>query len=210
MWLYYFLKTKFFEWREQKAVNKCFYSHEFFREKDAALLSGYRGQSPYRISKEYLTLKGAKEVHQYGETPLTTMALIAKECDIGAEDTVIEMGAGRGRGALFLAEYVGCRVVAYEQIPAFVEKMVPSSKLKMTLQDMFGADFSKATAIYLYGTMLEDPQVVELTGQFPAGVKIISVSYPLNMYSQDFKTIKSFQGRFPWGKTEIYLNERLV
>lgn len=210
MWLYYFLKTKFFEWREQKAVKKRFYSHEYFREKDQALLSAYEGQSPYRISKEYLALKGAKEVHQYGETPLTTMALIARECGLTPKDTVIEMGAGRGRGALFLAEYVGCQVIAYEQIPSFVEKMVSSSNLKMTLQDMFGADFASATAIYLYGTMLEDPQVVALTQKFPAGVKIISVSYPLDVYSQDFKTIKFFQGLFPWGKTEIYLNERIV
>lgn len=210
MWLYYFLKTKFFEWREQRAVKKCFYSRDSFRVKDEALLSAYKGQSPYRISKEYLILKGAKEVHQYGETPLTTMALIAKECGLGPDDRVIEMGAGRGRGALFLAEYVGCQVMAYEQIPAFVEKMVPSSKLKMTLQDMFGADFAKASVIYLYGTMLEDPQVVELTEKFPAGVKIISVSFPLDAYSRNFTTIKSFLGRFPWGKTEIYLNERIV
>jgi len=210
MWLYYFLKTKFFEWREQRVVANYFYLDAEYRKKDEALLSAYKGQSPYRISKEYLIGRGAKEVHAYGETPLTTMALIAKECQLGIHDTIIEMGAGRGRGALFLAEYVGCKVIAYEQIPAFVEKMISSANLKMLSSDMFSANFSEATAIYLYGTMLEDPSILELTMKFPAGVKIITVSYPLDVYSQGFKTIKTFRGRFPWGKTEIYINERTV
>ncbi|NGX27148.1 MAG: hypothetical protein K940chlam6_01081, partial [Chlamydiae bacterium] len=203
-------KTKLFEWREQKVVEKRFYENASFRVQDEALLAAYQNISPYQISKEYLIKNGAKNPYAYGETPLTTMAKIAKECDLGTKDTIIEMGAGRGRTSLFLAEYVGARVLAYEQISSFVEKMVPSKNLKIFAEDMFSADFAKATAIYLYGTMLEDSAIRMLTKKFPHKAKIITVSYPLNAYSENYSIKKTFSGRFPWGKTKVYWNERIV
>ncbi|NGX59736.1 MAG: hypothetical protein KR126chlam3_00893 [Chlamydiae bacterium] len=205
---YYFFKTKLFEWLEQRKVEKSFYGNDRFRKQDQALLAAYRNENPYQISKQYMIRKGAENPYVYGETPLTTMAKIARECNLGPEDTVIEMGAGRGRAALFLAEYVGCHVIAYEWIPTFVKKMVSCKKLKMFAQDMFSADYSEATAIYLYGTMLEDPAIVQLIEKFPQNAKILTVSYPLNAYSAAYGIRKTLSGRFPWGKTEIYWNER--
>jgi len=200
--MYLYFKVKIYEWLEQRKVQKLFYHQERFKEVDQALLSGYRTKNPYRISREHL------KVHSYGETPLTTMAHIVEQCGLKPSDLLIEMGAGRGRASLFLAEYLGCQVVAYEQISTFVEKMPASPNLKTLGRDMFSADFSKATAIYLYGTILEDKEIEILCGRFPPNVKIITVSYSLSDYSRDYVTKKTFTGKFPWGKTEVYWNER--
>ncbi|MBS0629063.1 MAG: class I SAM-dependent methyltransferase [Verrucomicrobia bacterium] len=200
--MYLFFKVKIYEWLEQRRVAKVFYHNDRFKERDLALLCEYRSKNPYQISKEFL------KTHCYGETPLTSVAHIVKECGLSSADTLIEMGAGRGRASLFLAEYVGCRVIAYEQIPAFVEKFPSSPNIKILSQDMFSGDFSKGTAIYLYGTMLTDQEIQKLCTLFPPKVKIITVSYPLSDYSDHYVVKKVFTVKFPWGKTEGYWNER--
>ncbi len=204
-----YFKTKLFEYREQRNVQRRFYLNAQYKQADLALLRNYRYSNPFQISKRYQKLMGKKNLHIYGETPLTTMGHIAEECALTPQDFVIEMGAGRGRAGLFLAEYIGCKVLAYEEIPLFLEKMPPSKNLTMIGEDMFSAPFSQATTIYLYGTLLEDRQIEALCEVFPPNTKIITVSYSLNSYSENYRVIKSFSGRFAWGETEIYLNERI-
>ena len=204
-----FLRTLVFEWREQRIVKKRFYLNEQFKKCDQTLLNVYRENSPYQISKAYLAAQGAANVYAYGETPLTTVDKMVRECSITSEDTVIEMGAGRGRAALFLATYVGSKVIAYEQIPTFAEQIVDATRLEMRNEDMFAADFSKATVIFLYGTMLSDAEILRLCERFPKKVKILTVSYPLSDYHDEYRVEKTFLGRFPWGETEIYWNERI-
>lgn len=206
---YYFCKSHFFERQEQKKVEKNFYHFDSFREKDQKLLSKYNEKSPYRVSKEFLIARSAKDLDIYGETPLSTIHTIVQKCGIKKNDLVIEMGAGRGRVSLFLSEFIGCQVYAYEQIPFFAENMIPSKNLKVFNKDMFTADFSKASFIYLYGTLLEDEEIVKLTKLFRADAKIITVSYPLRDYSSHYRVLQSFSGRFPWGKTKVYQNERI-
>lgn len=201
--MYLYFKVKIFEWLEQRKVKQRFYHNERFKQCDLDLLRAYQSKNPYRISREFL------KAHCYGETPLTTMAAIVRECALTSEDTVIEMGSGRGRAALFLAEYVGCKVIGYEQIPSFIKKTPLSPNFKILSQDMFSADFSLSTAIYLYGTMLSDAEILKLCALFPKKVKILTVSYPLNDYSPDYITRKTITGTFPWGKTEVYWNERI-
>ncbi|NGX36991.1 MAG: hypothetical protein K1000chlam2_00137 [Chlamydiae bacterium] len=204
-----YLKVQIFEWLEQRAVKKHFYGNKQFKKLDQALLAAYQGKNPYHISKSYLQKQGASNIYAYGETPLTTVGKIVEECGIGPEDTVIEMGAGRGRASLFLAVYVGCTVIAYERIPTFVERMVDVDGLEMLAENMFSADFSEATVIFLYGTMLSDEEILQLCEKFPKRAKILTVSYPLSDYSEEYRIEKTLSGRFPWGETEVYWNERI-
>src|SRR5262249_6885869 len=153
---------------------------------------------PYTISRKYLQKQGAAEIHAYGETPLTTMRKIAHECDIGPQDVVIEMGAGRGRTSFFLSEYIGCHVHAIEQIPEFVERAqkiankLECKKVQFSCQDMAQADFKGATLVYLYGSCLSDEAIEALTHLFSPQTKIITVSYPLSDYSKKFLILKQF------------------
>ncbi len=207
--VYTYFKTCLFELREQRRVERLFYQREGFRKKDRALIQAYRGESPYQISKRYLIEQGESDPYQYGETPLTTIAAIADAFEISSSDLVIEMGAGRGRVALFLAEYIGCRVMAFEKIPRFVEKMVSSEKVEVAHMDMFEAPFGEATVVFLYGTMLPDEFIRNMAEKIPSGVRVITVSYSLSYYDQNYQTTGVITGIFPWGKTEVYLNERV-
>ena len=184
-----------------------------FEALDRALKSRYRRLNPYRMCREYLQQKGESQVHAYGETPLTLLEAIVKRFYIGPQDFIVEMGAGRGRGALFLASYVGARVRAIEQHPTFCHTLreMEAEGLEVVQGDMFRPDLSGATVIYLYGTMLLDSQIKKLIAEFKKmaqSIKIITVSYPLKEYSSDFAIADQFEGKFPWGEASIYLNRR--
>lgn len=200
--LYWYLRSKLFEYFEEKRVRKQFYPH--FAPIDAQFR---KSENPFKVSKAFLLSRGAKNPHLYGETPLTTLHKIVEEFGIGKSDTVIELGAGRGRGAFFLAEMVGCKVIAVEQIPAFVEAMsqIDHPRVRVEQGNFFEMDLSEATVLYLYGSHLTDQEVDLLCNAFkklPSSVKIITVSYPL----PGFETVAQIAGRFPWGKADIFWN----
>jgi cyclopropane fatty-acyl-phospholipid synthase-like methyltransferase len=201
--------------KEQQRVKKRFYGNAKLCQTDRALAKAYLGRNPFHISKRFLQQKGAASVYAYGETPLTTLAQIAEECGITAQDHVMELGCGRGRGAFFLSNHTGCKVLGIDWIPEFVNtaneisKQLQLSKVRFACTDMFSADFTKATAIYLYGTCLEDAEIELLQTQFQRlrrGTKIITVSYPLE---GNFGLRKEFTAAYPWGETEVFLNEVL-
>lgn len=193
-----------------------YYGYPSFRKSDLSLRLMYFFNNPYKISKRFLMNKGAKEVHAYGETPLTSLETIAKECRISKEDTVYEVGAGRGRTCFWLNGVLGCRVVGIEYIPEFVgraniiKKRLGLSGVEFRLEDMLKSDYTGATAIYLYGTCLDDTTIEKLCGIFSKlkpGTKIITVSYPLTDYGHkaDFEVMKRFTVPFTWGEGDVYL-----
>jgi hypothetical protein len=77
---------------------------------------------------------------------------------------------------------------------------------------MLTTDLSRATAVYLYGICLEDEvilQLVESLCSLPPRAKVITISYPLTDYNHTaFQLLKQFTARFPWGKAEVFLQER--
>jgi len=76
---------------------------------------------------------------------------------------------------------------------------------------MLQVDLKKATVIYLYGICLEEDVIAKLACNFNGlqpRTKVITVSYPLTEYSNLFTVTKAFTARFPWGKAEVYLNEK--
>ncbi len=202
--------------KEQKKVKQRFYGNKQLREVDRALAKAYFGRNPFHISKRFLQKKGAPQVHAYGETPLTTLAYIAQECGLTASDHVMELGCGRGRGVFFLSNHIGCNVLGIDWVPDFIATAnqicegLNLAKVHFACKDMFSADVyykTKATAIYLYGTCLEDDEIESLQAIFQklrSGTKIITVSYPLE---GPFALRKQFPAAYPWGETEVFLNE---
>lgn len=193
-----------------------YYSNRRFFQIDFSLLLLYLFNNPYRISKHFLQTKGAQDVYAYGETPLTTLDFIAKECKLSAQDTVFELGSGRGRTSFWLNTFIGCKVMGIEYIPEFVKNAITIKErynvqnVDFFCQDMLQADFSGATAIYLYGTNLEDDFIEKLNekfGKLPAGTKIITISYALTDYTQRplFEVMKRFPAKFTWGTADVYL-----
>lgn len=193
-----------------------YYRSLSFAKVDIALLSSYLFSSPFRISKKFLLERGERDVYTYGETPLTTMEKIASECGITAQDVVIELGCGRGRGCFWLGQFIGCTVIGIDYVPAFIDKAAAVKKrfhvqhVYFRLEDIFHADLKGGTVIYLYGTCLLSDQIsllIERLDKLPADVKIITVSYALTeIYPKaPFRIVKQFRAEFTWGKTDVYL-----
>jgi hypothetical protein len=158
--------------------------------------------NPYRTCRKFLEKQGVENIYAYGETPLQTYERIVRECDVGAEDTWIEMGAGRGKGCFWLSHFVRCRVIGVEWIPQFVRRanllktLFQMRRLEFQNLEIEKADLSQATVIYLYGLW---PAL-----DIPKGVKVITISEPL----EGFSVIKTFWVRYPWGRTSAFLQIR--
>jgi len=191
-----------------------YYTCPNFRKADLSLTAMYLFHSPFAISKRFLVRKEAEEVYCYGETPPSTLELIARECRITEKEHLFELGCGRGRGALWFHTVKKCRVTAIEQVPEFVEradrivKRLGLKGIDFKNENFLESDLSEATAVYLYGTSLDEAAIEALVKKLEglkAGSKVITVSYPLTDYSGAFELMKRFPARFPWGETDIYL-----
>lgn len=197
-----------------------FYYRNFsFLKIDLNLIFLYLFKNPFRISKFFLLEKKQKDIYTYGETPLTTLEHIAKKCQISKEDTVFELGTGRGRACFWLQQFIQCKVIGIEYVPEFIanaeaiKKRYHLERVEFRQEDMLKADVTGATVIYLYGSCLEDKQIEQLIENLsclPQGTKIISVSYPLTDYTLKplFEIMNCFEAKFPWGTAEVYLQYR--
>lgn len=203
-------------WEYLKVVAK-YYSSLGFLKADFALQTIYLFNNPFSISKRFLMNRGDEDVYAYGETPLTTLEKIVKECRVKQNETVFELGSGRGRTCFWLNLYYGCKVVGIEQVPDFVEraelivKKLGLKNIEFREEDMLECDFTGANTVYLYGTCLEDtfiPKLAEKLSTLPSGTKIITVSYPLTEYSDShkFEIMKRFPAKFTWGVGDVYLH----
>lgn len=197
-----------------------YYRNHSFCKIDLALLFSYLFQNPYRLSKRFLLKAGESDVYTYGETPLTTLDQIARNCDLNFSDTVIEMGCGRGRTCFWLNQFIGCRVIGIEYVPEFVDKAnrikerFHVKRVEFRLEDFFKADLSEASVIYLYGSCLSSEQIDALIGRFSQlakGTKIITVSYALTEIDSGapFEIVKQFSAPFTWGVTTVTLQRKL-
>lgn len=212
-----FFQFKAFQFLEFLKVVGRFYRYPKFALADLFLLSLYLLQNPFRISKSFLKKQGVKEIHIYGETPLTSFEAISEEVEKG--DTVFELGAGRGRCSLFLALIKGVEVYAVEQIPSFakrlrlVKNLFKISNLHVVEDDYLNLDFSKSNFIYLYASDLPDDKIQKLIKSFESSKKgslVATVSFPLNAYDQKgiFSLQKKMGALFPWGVGEVYFQVR--
>lgn len=206
--------VSWWNFKESCQVIFYYYSNLPFTKTDLYLLRSYLTSNPYRMSKEFLIKKGEKNFDTYGETPLTTMDVISQECCLGSQDVFFELGCGRGRSCFWLHAFVGCQVYGVEYLPAFV-KIAQSVKrhyqikpVKFIYKDILDVDLSRATVVYFYGTCSEDLLIEKLCKTFQtlsSDTKIITISFSLTDYHPQFKVVKSFRVKFPWGETNAYL-----
>jgi SAM-dependent methyltransferase len=215
--LFIYIRSQIYFFFEEKKVLKIFYKDSLFRKCDLAIKQTYLERNPFIISKEFLKERQEKDTDVYGEIPLTSLLRIAKECNVRSCDHVFELGCGTGRAAFFLRSIIGCSITAVDWIPFFIvhaQKIVQRlhiERMTFICADMHFVKLTEASCIYLYGTCLTDESIMQLCSRFlslPVSVKIITLSYPLETYHADFKVIKQFNVAVPWGKIEVFLNQR--
>jgi hypothetical protein len=173
----------------------------------------YLFDNPYRICRKFLEKKGVEDPYRYGETPFETILKISDEANIVSTDHFYDLGCGRGLVSLYVSSLKGCRAVGIDEIPKFVKRANFAAKIlkinaKFLIANYLKTNLTEASIIYLYGTMLEDEEIIDLCKRFNEDQKIISISYPLSDYDQRYKVIKTFQVSFPWGETSAYVNQR--
>lgn len=210
------LKVKMRNFAEYIKVLSNYYSNFSFAKMDAYLVFSYLFNNPFTVSKRFLMSRHEKEIHTYGETPLTTLDYIAKECRITPRDTVFELGCGRARTCFWLNQFIGCNVVGVDHVPEFIKRAnqvkakFDVKGVQFRLEDLLKTDLKGATVIYLYGTCFPDAFIealVQHLSQLPKGTKIITVSYTLIDYTkaEQFEVLKRFPAQFTWGPGDVYL-----
>lgn len=192
-----------------------YYRNFHFLQIDQSLIWAYAFRSPFKISKQFLKDKGAADIHAYGETPLTTLDFISRRAHLTENDVVFELGCGRGRTCFWLNSWIKCQVVGIEFIPDFVniankiKTHFHVEGVKFLQEDILDADFTGATAFYIYGTCFEDAFILKLIdklSELPPGTKIITISYSLTEYTNKpiFEVLNRFPARFTWGEADVY------
>ena len=172
--------------------------------------------NPYTIARRHLRTNGDDDTCAYGETPLTSFHTLATECEITEDDTLIELGCGRGLGMFWLNTFIGCHVIGVDVVPLFIMKgkhitrLLNNKEVAFCNDSFLNTDYSGVTTVYFYGTGFDEKiieSLISTLATLPTGTKIITVSYPLTDYTDNpiFTTIKSFPITFAWGQTDAYL-----
>jgi SAM-dependent methyltransferase len=212
--LHFLIKGKlFFEW--MRVIGR-YYRKWKFAQVDLTLLGCYILANPFRLTRQYFQQQGVEHPHLFGETPLTTLEVIARECEITSDDFFLELGMGRGRAAFWLNQFIGCRYLGVELVPCFVRfaRKIAEKRgltgLEFYCQDFLRCDLADASVIYFYGTNYPDSTIRELAMRLreaEVGTKIITVSFPLSDYMDDsrFEVVKVFNAAFTWGEGEVFL-----
>lgn len=193
-----------------------YYGNTTFMKADLSLRLMYFFHNPYKMSKRFLKSRNSKDVYAYGETPLTTLDTISRECQITNQDVVYELGCGRGLTCFWLNAIKGCQVVGVEYNPAFVERaqrIVSRLHLKgitFVNSDMCDVDLKGATVCYLYGTCLDDETIKTMIAKFsrlPAGTKIVTVSFALSDYTSEswFELMHTLSVPYTWGNADVFI-----
>ncbi|OGN61103.1 MAG: hypothetical protein A3F40_05155 [Chlamydiae bacterium RIFCSPHIGHO2_12_FULL_27_8] len=176
----------------------------------------YLFNNPYGISKKFLKNRDDSDIYQYGETSISAIKKIVLKCNILKENTFLELGSGRGRISFFLNYYTGCRITAIEwiykfyKISVFLKKIFNLKNIEFLNIDMFDYDFKNFDYIFIYGTCLKDFEILNLIEKFKRNKvtsKIITVSYPLKDYDENFKIIEKFEIDLNFGKTDCFINQ---
>lgn len=170
--------------------------------------------------KEYGKFLGSAQrqlQEPYGETPIKTMRTLVRAMGIEPYQTVLELGSGRGRVAMWLATQVGCKVIGVEHAPFMIELArlaskeagISSDEILWIESDFVKAPFEKADIVYFYGTGLPDKVYEKLClrlKNMDRPPHIITIGGPLSEYDACFSVIQMAPVVYSWGWTTAYLN----
>lgn len=202
---------------EERKVRIKYYGNSSLRKCDLALKTAYQAKNPYQISRDFLSSKGAHEIHNYGETPLTSLEKIFKHIPLQKESVILDLGCGRGRGVFFLYHWLGCRVKGIDWVPHFIDKAqhiadAENCNIELICGNMLQYfPFSDTNVIYLAWTCMEENERLQLEKALETtnpNTLILTVSYPLE--SKKFNIDKTLLVSFPWGKSKVFFQKRVT
>lgn len=198
-----------------------YYPNAQFRRADLQCLWIYLMRNPDKICQRYLKKFPDNTVQKiYGETFFSTLETIAKALNLNGEDVIYDLGCGRGRSIFWFNAMYQCRAIGVEINPEFViqarkiQKKVGVKEVEFIFANLMDVDYLDATVIYFYGTAFTDEAITRLVEHFrtlKSGTRIVSVSYPLNDYTNAplFELQQTLKGKYLWGNADIYIQRKL-
>lgn len=192
-----------------------------FWKADLLLRGLYLFKGPFALARDFSRARGAVDPYTFGKTPLATLATIACEGKVAPDERVYDLGCGTGQTSFWWALRWGTSCVGIDHLPIFIQRAkrvqrllgVAKGRLDFWEQDFFDVDYGDATFVYLYGTHLDEEEIerlIEALSTLPIGARVVTVSYPLTEYQKApwFSLGKVFQGAYPWGTADLYLQTR--
>lgn len=198
-----------------------FYLHPKLRKLDFYFFRSYFQINPYRECRHFFKNAPEEIQYSYGETWASSISQWVYFLPITSEDVFYELGSGTGRISFWIQILSGCRVIAIEKVPLFIQKAkaiqqkMQNQRIEFINQDILEVDYSTATCIYFYGTSFSDEMILALLKKWEtlkAGTRIITTSFELNEYLEkpSYRLVRTFQEKYPWGKCDVYLQEKLT
>ncbi len=168
--------------------------------------------SPFALARKE---RGKNNV--YGETPYTILSQIGRVTDLSPKTRYLELGSGRGKGVFFLRIRFGSWATGVVWVAPFVlraqgiQRLFSLHKVDFRYGDLHRTSFEGADVVYVYSTCFTNEELEALARQangLQKGAYIITVSVPLYPLSASLTLEKRFLARFPWGKTEVYIQKK--
>lgn len=152
----------------------------------------------------------------YGETRWTSFIEVLNHLKLGPTDVFIDLGCGTGFLCLLVRQAIGCRVVGYDIIQAFIDnarQITAQLKLEHTEflnQDFLESDLSAGTAFYItctcFPTDVMEKLAYKLSFQKP-GTQFVTISRPLP--GSAFRIQQTLKLKYSWGTDIAYLQMRV-
>ncbi|MCH9611602.1 MAG: hypothetical protein S4CHLAM102_00720 [Chlamydiia bacterium] len=171
--------------------------------------SAYFFKSPYQVAKSDAIQRGEREIYQYGVTPIFTFASLFKE--FSPPRAFLDLGCGSGKLVCFADRVWGWDATGVDHNALFIQKAKKmAARPHFICADFLEVDYSRYDLIYLNGLCLSDREILLLGERLEPGV-IVTVGFAFSEYFPDgkFKLQKKVSRWYPWGKSDVYIEEIL-
>ena len=168
---------------------------------------------PYAISADFNRKEG-KDPYSYGHTHLWTVYQIFKLFPNRDGLHVLDLGAGDFQVAFFLRKIFNFSVSGIEKIPKFCEEAFKfKDKFSISNVSIIEGDYLKIEPLkadigFLFGSNLADEEIQKLISKLGSVDLIITVSFPLSDFCNDYETIYEKKVWFLFGSASIYIQKR--
>ena len=210
------LTNKFYNARLNWSDRRRFGKQRWFWRLRLARGLSYLGVNPFKLSRRQgRRVEIAEQNLIYGETPIGTAYDILEELGANEEDTLVDLGSGRGTWNFVAALAFGCRGIGLEALPGFVSRsraMAKSLSLDLEFEETNILDGElPAGTIYCVAPTTFDEQAWEslqqLMHQAEVGSKAIVLTKPLPKIA--WKTLEESPRAYSWGESVTYIQERI-
>jgi SAM-dependent methyltransferase len=185
---------------------------------DLPLLRSYALGRAFRTASRHRpdSSRGGRSDFTYGETPLPAIRRILELSQADHKTTLLDLGSGTGRFALFAARILGLDATGVELVAPFVVRgNAIAEGLKMANcrfleTDLFAASWAASSLVYVAATAFCDASRAELTrkcSELAPGARIALTTHAPD--NPDVVQEATDVLDFSWGPTAVFVYRRL-